>query len=82
MATKAELESKVAALEARLALATEVYRNQKARIAELEAQLAARGAQKVIPAEAKTWTWQKRDGSVWESTRIGNRTTSRCVMTA
>ena len=80
MATKAELECMLVALEARIQVAAEVYRNQKARIAELEAQLAARGAQKVIPA--KTWTWSRRDGSVWESTRIGNRTISRRVPTA
>ena len=74
-------EAKVAALEARLALAAECYRNQKGRIAELEAQLAARGAAKVIP-EPKTWTWQKRDGSVWESTRTGTQVRSRCVQAA
>ena len=82
--TLASLETKIAALEARLALAAECYRNQKQQIAALEAQLAARGAAKVIPrpAESKTWTWQKRDGSVWESTRTGTQVRSRCVQAA
>lgn len=37
-------EQRIAALEARIAVATEVYRNQKVRIAELEAALNTRGA--------------------------------------
>ncbi len=79
--TLASLETKIAALEAQLALVAECHRNQKQQIAALEAQLAARGAAKVIP-EPKTWTWQKRDGSVWESTRIGTQVRSRCVQAA
>lgn len=72
-------EEKVAALEARLAIAAEVYRNQKARIAELESALATRGAK---PVETKTWQWQKRDGSVWESVKTGTQVRSRCVQAA
>jgi hypothetical protein len=37
------LEAKVAALEAKLALARECWTNQRAKIADLEAKLAARG---------------------------------------
>ena len=70
------------AAEARLVVAATVYHNQRARIAELEALLATRG---VITTAIRTVAqpivtpivtqFQKRDGSVWQSTRVGNRTT-------
>ena len=41
--TKADLTTYVAALEARLTVATEVYKNQRALIATLEARLATPG---------------------------------------
>jgi P2-related tail formation protein len=70
-------EEKVAALEARIKLATEVYRNQKAQIRELEAQLAARGAAKVIPTSVTTYV--DRAGRTWEKVRTGNTARSRLV---
>jgi hypothetical protein len=76
IAANKELEGKVTALEARLSVATEVWRNQRARIAELEALLATRGhiantpAPAAAPAKAKAehkvHRFTKRDGSVWE----------------
>lgn len=63
--------ARVAALEARLAVATEVYRNQRAQIADLQSQLAARGAAKVIPQERVT-EFAKRDGSRWIKTQCGS----------
>lgn len=84
--TKAELESKVAALEARIVVATEVYRNQRARIEQLEAQLNARGAAKTIPVTIKAQPvvtrWTRADGAVMEKTRVGNMATSRVVRDA
>lgn len=68
------------ALEARLAVATEVYRNQRARIAELEALLNTRGViatQHVIAPIVTRFV--KADGSVWEKTRVGNRASSVLV---
>ena len=67
---------RIAALEARLELAREVYRNQRAEIAELTARLSARGAKKVVPT---SWQWVKRDGTQMVSVRTGNKTVSRPV---
>lgn len=74
IAANKELEGKVTALEARLVIAADVYRNQRARIAELEALLATRGhiantpAPKPVKAkgEHKVARFTKSDGSVWE----------------
>ena len=72
----------VVALEARLAIAKTVYRDQKARIAELEGLLATRGhiasAPRVV-AQPVVTQFTKRDGSVWESTRLGNQTRTRAI---
>lgn len=77
-------EEKIAALEARLVVATEVYRNQRAHIAELEAQLNARGAQKVAPAttECVVTRFTTRAGVVMEKRRVGNRAVIRPVQAA
>ena len=71
-------EAKIAALEARIAVATEVYRNQKARIAELEAALNTRGVKPTRAAPTVTH-YTDRAGRVWEKTRVGNQATSRLV---
>ena len=72
------VEAKIAALEARIAVATEVYRNQRARIAELEAALNTRGV-KPAAVEPKVSHYTDRAGRVWEKTRVGNQATSRLV---
>lgn len=65
-------EAQIAALTARLTIATDVWRAQKATIAELESKLATRGhiatpvaTPKAAP-EHKVSRFTKRDGSVWE----------------
>ena len=78
----AELEGRNAALEARLDMAREVYRNQKQRIGELEAQLAARGAAKVVSVppvvrEPVVTHFVRRDGVTCERVRVGNRAVIR-----
>ena len=84
----AELEAKVAALEARISVAKTVFRNQRDHIGALESQLNARGAVKVMPAEqqppkaapvAVVTRYTKRDGTVIEKVRIGNRATERVI---
>ena len=75
-------EERIAALEARIVVATQVYKNQQARIAELEAKLATRGVIAPAPKAApvtKTWHWTDRYGVEWISTRTGNQTRSRPV---
>lgn len=76
--TVASQATQIAALEARLAIATEVFRNQRNTIRELEAKLATRG---VIAAAVVPVVTQYRDarGCLWEKTRVGNRATSRPV---
>lgn len=49
----AELEAQVAALEAKVTLARECWRNQKAKISELEAKLASRGRFVDAPTPAR-----------------------------
>ena len=72
-------EAKIAALEARIAVAKTVYMDQKARIAELEAALNTRGV-KAAPAPAPVvTTYTDRCGRAWEKTRVGNRATARLV---
>lgn len=73
--TKADLTTYVAALEARLTVATEVYKNQRALIATLEARLATPGV-KPTPTPIVT-RFRDSDGDLWIKTRIGNRATSR-----
>lgn len=72
------------ALEARLAIARQVYRDQRARIVELESLLATRGhiATPRVVATPAVSHFTKRDGSVWESTRLGNQNRSRCIQPA
>ena len=80
-------ETKVAALEARIAVAKTVYMSQKARIAELEAALNTRGV-KAVPAAPSAEPapivsyYTDRCGRVWEKTRVGNRATSHLVAEA
>ena len=77
-------EAKVAALEARIAVAKTVYMSQKARIAELEAALNTRGvkaapaAPSAEPAPVISY-YTDHYGRVWEKTRVGNRATSRPI---
>ena len=77
----AELEAANAALEARLALAREVFVNQRAHVRELEAALNARGAQKVVrePAAPVVTRFVRRDGVTCERVRTGNRAVIREV---
>ena len=83
-------EAKIAALEARIAVAKTVYMSQKARIAELEAALNTRGvkaapaapsAEPAAPAPIVS-QYTDRHGQVWEKIRVGNRATSRQVQSA
>jgi hypothetical protein len=70
-------ETKVAALEARLVIARDVYRAQKARIAELEAALNTRGSKPIVvpraKAEVKTSYFVKQDGTTWQRRTLGTR---------
>jgi IS5 family transposase len=79
--TIASLQTKNAALEARLVIARDVYRAQKARIAELEAALATRGVKPAVvaqpKAEVKVSYFTKADGTVWQRTQCGSRAVVR-----
>ena len=78
-------EQRIAALEARITVAKDVYLNQKARIAELEAALNTRGVKPAAPAAPSAKPapvisrYTDRCGRVWEKTRVGNNATSRQV---
>ena len=61
--------ARIAALEAWISGAIEVYCNQRALITELESQLAA----PVAPQRYQK-RYQKRDGSIWECVRVGSTT--------
>jgi len=74
-------EAKIAALEARIAVAKDVYMSQKARIAELEAALNTRGVKPAAPAPVVTH-YTDHCGRVWEKVRVGNRATSHLVAEA
>ena len=82
----AELEIALAAAQARLQVAREVYRNQKAHIGNLEAALNTRGEKPSVvakPNRASTPVvshYTDRAGRVWEKTRVGNRASSRLVL--
>ena len=72
----------VMALEARLAVAMTVYRGQKARITELEALLATRGhiaSTACVEAQPVVTQFTKRDGSLWDSVRLGNQTRTHAI---
>jgi uncharacterized coiled-coil protein SlyX len=74
-------EQRIAALEARLSVATQVFKDQRATIRELEAKLNTRGViatatEFVAPIVTR---YTKADGSVWEKTRVGNRAFSHQV---
>ena len=77
-------EQRIAALEARIAVAKNVYMSQKARITELEAALNTRGV-KAAPAAPSAEPapvvshYTDHCGRVWEKTRVGNRATSRPI---
>ena len=58
------LEERIAALEARLSVAAQVYRDQRARINELESALNTRGV-KPCAFQRKVTEFTKRDGSHW-----------------
>lgn len=78
-------EAKIAALEARIAVAKTVYVDQKTRIAELEAALNTRGvkaapaAPSAEPAPVVTY-YIDHCGRMWEKTRVGNRATSQLIV--
>ena len=77
-------EAKIAALEARIAVAKNVYMSQKARIAELEAALNTRGVKAAPTAPSAKPApvishYTDRFGQVWEKTRVGSNATSRLV---
>ena len=74
-----ELLMKVAALEARLTIAGDVYRAQRARIGELEAAINTRGvkpAVSIAPQPVVTY-FVRRDGVRCEKVRVGNRAVTR-----
>lgn len=71
-----ELMGRIAALEARVSIAKTVYREQKARTAELEAALNTRGAKPAVSH------YTDRAGREWVKTRVGNHATSRLVEAA
>lgn len=78
-------EAKIAALEARIAVAKTVCLNQKAHIAELEAALNTRGVKPAAPGAKPAPVishYTDRCGRVWEKTRMGNNATSRQVQSA
>ena len=77
-------ELKIAALEARSTVATQVFKDQRAHIRELEAKLATRGViadepipEYVAPAAHSiapiVTRFSKADGTQWQKTRVGNR---------
>ena len=74
-----ELLMKVAALEARLTIAGDVHRAQRARIGELEAAINTRGTKPAVvaPVTPIVTRFVRRDGVVCERTRIGNRAVVR-----
>lgn len=80
-------EARIAALEARIVVAKDVYLNQKARIAELEAALNTRGVKAAPAAPVAPSTkpapvvsqYTDRCGRVWEKTRVGNHASSRLI---
>ena len=76
----AELEIALAAAQARLQVAREVFCNQKAHIAELEAALNTRGEKPVRVVTPVVTHYTDCSGRVWEKTRVGNRATSRLVL--
>lgn len=67
------LEAKVAALEAQLTIARDVYRAQRARIGELEAAINTRGVKPAVVASAPVapivTRFTRRDGVVCERDR-------------
>lgn len=78
--TKATLAAKVAALEARLTVAAEVYKNQRALIRTLEARLASPGIKPTLTPIVTRFSDTK--GNLWEKTRVGSKATSRIIITA
>ena len=65
----ANQRTEIAAQAARLEKAAACYREQRTQLYELREQLAAPVAPQRIVKR-----YQKRDGSVWESVRVGNTT--------
>lgn len=73
-------DARIAALEARISVAAQVYHDQRHTIRELEAKLATRGVVATPHVIAPIVTrFTKADGSVWEKTRVGNRASS-CLL--
>ena len=82
----AELEAQLAGAQARIQIAREVYRNQKAHIGNLEAALNTRGAKPSVAAKPNRVItpvvshYTDCAGRIWEKTRLGNRASSRLVL--
>lgn len=74
--TLASQASTIAALEARLVVAAQVYRDQRNTIRELESKLATRG---VIATTSVVTQYRDSRGCLWEKARVGNRAISRMV---
>ena len=87
-------EARIAALEAQLKIANEVCANQRADLAAQAARLEKAAAcyreqrtqlyelrERPAPVAPQRIVkrYQKRDGSVWESVRVGSTTRHRCV---
>ena len=82
----AELEAALAGAQARIQIAREVYRNQKAHIGNLEAALNTRGGKPSVAAKSGcaitpvVSRYTDHAGRVWEKTRVGSRASSRLVL--
>ena len=82
----AELEAALAGAQARIQVACEVYRNQRAHIGNLEAALNTRGEKPSAAAKSGRATtpvvshYTDCAGRIWEKTRLGNRASSRLVL--
>lgn len=69
----AALKTEVAAFQARLVVATAVFKNQRARINELEAWLNTRGVKPIaVKPQPVVTTFTRRDGTVCRKVRTGN----------
>lgn len=83
------LKAQLTARDARLTVAKQVFRDQRAHIAELEAQLNTRGV-KATPAPAPVQhtiapiitRYTDRLGRTFERTRIGNKASIREITTS
>lgn len=73
--------SRIAELEATLTIARQCYREARQCFRDLRATHATAAPAAHTPTPIVT-RFTKRDGSVWEKTRIGNQAVTRCVIDA